>query len=66
VHNIGDYPITLLAQAKVEPGANVDLGIRPRIESVTEAALSRFDPAERLCYMDDEFRFEHFKFDIYR
>jgi hypothetical protein len=66
VHNIGDYPITILADAKVGPGINADLAVTPKIEDASDDVISRYDPEQRLCYKDEEFRFKHFFHEIYR
>ena len=58
VHQL-DMPLMNQIGIKVAPGADVQIAVNPTIIDIEETAKKRFQPLERECYTQEEFKFTH-------
>ena len=66
IHHHRDQPIMALSDVDISPGFVTQLSVTPTLTITTEDARRRFDPAQRMCYFDEEFRFKYLPKELYR
>ena len=55
-----------LSDVDISPGFVTQLSVTPTLTVTTEAARKRFNPEERMCYFDEEYRFKYLPKSLYR
>lgn len=65
VHHL-DMPLMSQSGINVAPGSDVQIAVSPTIISTTDEAISRFEPDERKCYVQEEIVLNHLHSSEYR
>ena len=58
-----DKPIVIQSGFYIGPGRETLITMTQTILNATEAVINRFTPEDRDCYTDEEFKFEHLKYE---